>query len=248
MKTFFSVLFSLFLAGYPSILAQQYEKTELEQKVSRIDINEITRRANFSRSDVPIILIRVFDKDSRMPLDAIVELKENDKKIRESYYVGKHIVYYPYKTVAEDGIAVFSVALCDEKKINKLEIKCKGYDFYEVDFPLFTLLNYINSPLSSELPDSLKKKFKFKYDWENAIVFKANYNNINELIVKVSNLDIMDYSYYFSGESFYSNYARSVLGKKVPQLLNSYGGEEFHILIPINVKIKKTPQKIKIEK
>ncbi len=260
MRKFPTLLFSFFLAMTPSLtLAQNYGEGiedrkmmegKLEQRISREDLNEIIRRVNFSKNDVPIIRIQVIDKYSKMPLrGALVELKEENKSIREDYFIGSssNVFYYPYNTMTDkNGMSVFSVATDNERKISKIEVKCSDYNFYEANFPLFVLLNHINNPLSKPLPDSIEKNLGFEYNWNEAAVFRTDYRDSEEFIDKVSNLDILQYFHNIFGESFYSSYMNHILGRDVPQLL-PYLNQEYHILIPVQIEMEKIPQRHEVE-
>ncbi|MCL6500492.1 MAG: hypothetical protein K6T16_00460 [Candidatus Pacearchaeota archaeon] len=258
MKRAFPFLLSFYLAANPFFVFAQESKSEskLEETISREELNEIRRRGAFSKLDVPIIKVRVIDYDSKCPIDdAIVELKEGDKRINDSYPIGRgRFAYFsPYltKTERSRGIAIFSVARGHEPKLTRIEVTHPEYRAFFADFPLGTLLRHINNPQSSALPDSVARNLKFRYLWDEANVFRVNYNReyrdyeylqeTEEFIDKIVNDEILRYFDNAFGESFYARYIGEGL-----MYLPTYG--DFHILIPIEVELKKVPQKITIER
>ncbi len=256
----FKEILSLFIASYlnfVNLALAQVSETETEEVVDdfsnyynsleqKLGQNETIRRLNFSQSDPVVVRVEVVDKNTGCPVDAEVELLKEDGRVRKIYTVdiGKRMLYCPYLTKCEDGIAVFSISK-DDLNLNKIKIRAQGYYFFKESFPLSTLLKYIHNPLSKPLPDSIRKKLKFEYDWKNATVFNVPFSNkdyylfqVSDFIKKVSNWNINQYVNEYQAIIFYSKF----LGKQAMHLLSN-----FHILIPSKIKIKRIPLEIKIK-
>lgn len=255
MRRIFPILFSLYLATSPFTFGQEQGNHHggLEQLLSKEELNEIRRKGSFAESNVPIVRVRVIDSESRCPVDnAIIELKHGNKRIVSSYPIGigQQASFYPYLTKAKEGTSVFSVKKGHEGILTKLSVTHPEYEAFEAWFPLEILLQHINNPQSSPLPGSISENLKFRYLWDDATVFTVKYDKryrdyeaiakADEFIGKVINDEILRYIDNIFGQCFYAYY----LGKPLMYLPSN---EEFHVLIPIEIELKRLPVRIKIE-